>query len=175
MIESFLLKIRRADTPFYRRLKKLALVVRDARLPVPRFLPPLFRLVCLSLRGASRAFPWLLTFFKQEPLFRSRCLTFGKQVLVSRMPFIVGQPKIHVGSDVNFFGKVDIMSGRLFDEPTLILKDRVDIGHLTVFVVNREIIIEEDVNVASGVIFMDSDAHPRERGGAYRRSTAVCG
>jgi acetyltransferase-like isoleucine patch superfamily enzyme len=28
--------------------------------------------------------------------------------------------------------------------------------------VNREIVLEEDVNVASGVRFMDSDAHPRD-------------
>jgi acetyltransferase-like isoleucine patch superfamily enzyme len=28
--------------------------------------------------------------------------------------------------------------------------------------VNKEILIEDDVNVASGVRFMDSDAHPRD-------------
>jgi len=49
-----------------------------------------------------------------------------------------------------------------FDEPRLIFKDRVDIGHDVMFVVNKEIVIEEDVNVASGVRFMDTDAHPRD-------------
>jgi acetyltransferase-like isoleucine patch superfamily enzyme len=78
------------------------------------------------------------------------------------MPFVVGQTRISIGDDVNFFGKVDIFSGRIFDEPTLIIQNRVDIGHNVAFIVNKEIVIEDDVNVASGVTFMDTDSHPRE-------------
>jgi acetyltransferase-like isoleucine patch superfamily enzyme len=78
------------------------------------------------------------------------------------MPYVCGHAKIQIGNDVNFFGKVDIFSGRMFDEPMLIIKDRVDIGHNVIFVVNKEVVIEEDVNVASGARFMDSDAHPRD-------------
>ena len=52
--------------------------------------------------------------------------------------------------------------GRIFDEPKLILKNRVDIGHNMTFVVNKEIVIEDDVNVVSGVQFMDTDAYPRD-------------
>jgi acetyltransferase-like isoleucine patch superfamily enzyme len=78
------------------------------------------------------------------------------------MPWVVGHARIYIGNQVNFFGKVDIMSGGIFDEPRLVLGDRVDIGHNVVFLVNREIVIEDDVNVASGVRFMDSDAHPRD-------------
>ncbi len=55
------------------------------------------------------------------------------------------------------FSAVSVLSN-----PKLILKDRVDIGASVTFVVNREIIIEEDVNVASGVRFMDTDSHPRD-------------
>jgi len=78
------------------------------------------------------------------------------------MPYVVGHARIYIGDQVNFFGKVDIMSGGIFDEPKLVLGDRVDIGHNVVFLVNKEIVIEHDVNVASGVRFMDSDAHPRD-------------
>ena len=162
MIEAFLLKVRRGETPFYRRLKNLAIAIRNLRFPTPGFMLPAIRVGFLTYQGLFRVIERLITFFFREPMFRSRCQTFGKQVLVSRLPFIVGQPKIHIGNQVNFFGKVDIFSGRLFDEPTLILKDRVDIGHGVGFLVNRMIIIEEDVNVASGVHFMDSDAHPRD-------------
>jgi acetyltransferase-like isoleucine patch superfamily enzyme len=162
MIESFLLKVRRGETPFYKRLRNLAIAVRDIRLPTPGIVLPLIRLVFLTYHGMFRITQGFLSFFIREPMFRSRCVTFGKHVRVSRLPFIVGQPKIYVGNNVNFFGKVDIFSGRLFDEPTLILKDRVDIGHGVGFLVNRQITIEEDVNVASGVHFMDSDAHPRD-------------
>lgn len=162
MLGAFLLKIRRGETPFYHFLRETARTVRSSRLPVPRLFFPVLRLVFYLHQGIFRTATFLITFFYREPLFRARCESAGKRLRVSRMPFIVGHTHIHLGDDVNFFGKVDIFSGRMFDEPTLILKDRVDIGHNVVFVVNREIVIEEDVNVASGVRFMDSDAHPRD-------------
>jgi acetyltransferase-like isoleucine patch superfamily enzyme len=70
--------------------------------------------------------------------------------------------KIYIGDNVNFFGKIDIFSGRIFDEPRLVIQNRVDIGHNVTFIVNKEIIIEDDVNIASGARFMDTDAHPRD-------------
>jgi acetyltransferase-like isoleucine patch superfamily enzyme len=48
------------------------------------------------------------------------------------------------------------------DEPKLVFGNRVDIGHNVVFVVSKEIVIEDDVNVASGARFMDTDSHPRD-------------
>jgi acetyltransferase-like isoleucine patch superfamily enzyme len=105
---------------------------------------------------------WALAYFIFEPLFRGRCESVGKRFRCTRMPWVIGQAKIYIGDDVNFFGKVDIYSGAQLDEPKLVLKDRVDLGHNIIFMVNREIVLEEDVNVASGVRFMDSDAHPRD-------------
>lgn len=162
MIRSFLLKIRRSETPFYRALRGAAKTVRTSTLPVPKFFHPVLRGFFYAYVSAQRAGAFLLTYFLREPLFRSRCESVGKRFRLARMPFVVGHARIYIGDDVNFFGKVDIFSGGIFDEPKLILKDRVDIGHAVVFVVNKEIVIEEDVNVASGVRFMDSDAHPRD-------------
>jgi galactoside O-acetyltransferase len=78
------------------------------------------------------------------------------------MPWVMGHSEIRIGDDVNFFGKVDIFSGRVFDHPSLTIGNRVDLGHNVIFIVNKEIVIEDDVNVASGVRFMDTDAHPRD-------------
>jgi acetyltransferase-like isoleucine patch superfamily enzyme len=75
---------------------------------------------------------------------------------------VIGHTHIEIGDDVNFFGKVDIHSGRIFDKPILKLGNRVDIGHNVAFIVNKEIVLEDDVNVATGVRFMDTDAHPRD-------------
>ena len=162
MIEAFLLKIRRGETPFYRRLRNIAKRVRSSNLPLPRFVHPALR-ICFRVRQAVFAAGWwLLGYLYREPLFRSRCVSVGKRFRLSRIPFVVGHTKIYIGDDVNFFGSVSITSGRMFDQPTLIIKDRVDIGHCVSFVVNKEIVIEEDVNVAGGVCFMDSDAHPRD-------------
>jgi acetyltransferase-like isoleucine patch superfamily enzyme len=162
LANAFVLKIKRGETPFYRGLGTLAKRLQTGILPVPRFfnpvLRPLFHLHQAVWRGAYRA----AGYFYIGPVFRSRCASMGRRFQISRMPFVVGHAKICIGNNVNFFGKVDIFSGRMLDEPTLTIGDRVDIGHNVVFVVNREIVIEEDVNVASGVRFMDSDAHPRD-------------
>jgi acetyltransferase-like isoleucine patch superfamily enzyme len=162
MLEKFILNIKRGDTPFYRFLKKIAKGLVSSTLPLPRFLHPLLRLL-FNLQGMiADFFRWGLTYFVREPLFRGRCESIGKRFRLSRLPWVVGHAKIYIGNDVNFFGKVDVMSGRIFDEPRLVIGNRVDIGHNVVFLINKEIVIEDDVNVASGVRFMDSDAHPRD-------------
>lgn len=159
---SFGVKLRRADTPFYRRLKRIANNVRSSSLPVPRLFNPVLRAGYFTYHGIEVFIRWALAYLIFGPLFRGRCESVGKRFRCTRMPWVVGQSKIYIGDDVNFFGQVDIFSGSQIDEPRLILKDRVDIGHNVIFMVNREIMLEEDVNVASGVRFMDSDAHPRE-------------
>lgn len=161
-VDSLALKIRRGETPFFRRLRDLADFARSSALPVPRLLKPVARALFRLHQTLWRASGFVKSYFYVGPLFHARCETVGRHFRVCRMPFVVGVPKIYVGSNVNFFGKVDIFSGRMFDEPRLVLGDRVDIGHNVVFLVNKEIVIEDDVNVASGVRFMDSDAHPKD-------------
>jgi len=159
---SFVVKLRRGDTPFYRRLKLIAHNIRSSNLPLPRFFNPVLRAGFYGFHNLELGIRWALGYFLYEPLFRGRCESVGKRFRCTRMPWVAGHSKIYIGDDVNFFGKVDIFSGSQLDEPRLVLKDRVDIGHNVIFMVNREIVLEEDVNVASGVRFMDSDAHPRD-------------
>jgi acetyltransferase-like isoleucine patch superfamily enzyme len=161
-MNSIMLKIRRGETPFYRRLRSTAGRVRSSTLPLPKFANPLLRFGFAVQQNFLQGLRWALSYFFYQPLFRGRCLTVGTRFHVWRMPFVVGHASISIGNDVNFFGKVDVFSGRQFEEPRLVLGDRVDIGHNVVFLVNKEIVIEDDVNVASGVRFMDSDAHPRD-------------
>jgi acetyltransferase-like isoleucine patch superfamily enzyme len=162
LIEQFILKVKHAETPFYRRLKSVAVNVQTGNLPLPDVARPFFRMLYYLQAGLASAWLRFTVYFFISPVFRGRCTSVGKRLLVTRMPFVVGPTKIHIGDDVRLFGKVDVFSGRIFDNPTLILKDRVDLGANVSFVVNKEIIIEEDVNVASGVRFMDTDSHPRD-------------
>lgn len=161
-MEALLLKIRRGETPFYRRLRDFAKAVLASRLPLPDFVKPLLRLFYTIHQTIKHCFLWSVRFFYFEPLFRGRCVSFGKRVFVSRLPLVSGQTRVYVGDDVNFFGKTSIFSGRIFDAPRLVIGNRVDVGHDVVFVVNKEIIIDDDVNIATGVRFMDTDAHPRD-------------
>jgi len=127
LVDEFLLKTRRGQTPFYRRLKKIASVILSSMLPVPRFMNPLMRALFALHQGLWRAFGFLRAYFYNGPLFRARCESAGAQLRVCRMPFVVGHARIRVGNQVNFFGQVDIMSGGIFAEPRLTMVDRVDI------------------------------------------------
>ncbi len=162
MIDTLVLRIKRGDSPFFSRIRSFARAVLTSNFPVPPLLYPILRLVFDLQAGIAESFRWALSYFVREPLFRARCTSVGKRFRLFRLPYVVGHARIQLGDDVNFFGKVDIVSGRIFDEPKLIIHNRVDIGHNVVFVVNKEIVIEDDVNVASGVRFMDTDAHPRD-------------
>ena len=162
-MSSVMLKIRRGETPFYRWLRDTGRRIESSTLPLPRFLNPCCRFGFNAQHMFMQGLRWTLSYFFYEPLFRGRCIV-GREA-VPRLAHAVrqsGTRSIVIGDDVNFFGKVDIFSGRQCDQPRLVLGNRVDIGHNVVFVVNKEIVIEDDVNVASGVRFMDSDAHPRE-------------
>jgi acetyltransferase-like isoleucine patch superfamily enzyme len=161
-VDSLILKIRRADTPVFKSLKHGLQACLTANLPMPRTAAPLFGALYSTHQLVMAGLRWAATYFYREPLFRGRCAALGKRFTLSKLPYIVGHTRIHIGDDVNFFGKVDIFSGRVFDEPKLVIHNRVDIGHNVLFVVNKEIILEDDVNVASGVRFMDTDAHPKD-------------
>lgn len=162
MIEHLLLKIKRGENSFYRALRSFARKAMRSTLPVPRLFFPVLRLLYHAHFGVLFTVRWLLNYFYREPLFRSRCVSVGEGFHMWLMPDITGHPKIHIGSQVNFYGHVGIASGRIFDEPRLVIGDRVDVGHNVVIVVNREVVIEEGVKIASGCRFMDTDAHPRE-------------
>jgi acetyltransferase-like isoleucine patch superfamily enzyme len=159
---SLLLKIRRAETPFFRGIRNFVRRVHASRFPVPRFLNPLLRAGFVAQQEGIVGLRWLFSYFIREPLFRGRCAAVGKGFRLWRMPLVAGDVQIFIGEGVNFFGQVDILSGNLRDEARLVLGNRVDLGHNVLFVVNQEIVLEDDVNVASGVRFMDTDVDPSD-------------
>jgi acetyltransferase-like isoleucine patch superfamily enzyme len=161
-LDSFVLKIKRRETTFFRVLYAVAKGVETANLPLPRFANPALGALYSLHQAVMSGLRWVATYFYRQPLFRGRCESIGKRFKLCKLPFVVGHTRIYIGNDVKFFGKVDIFSGRIFDEPKLIIHDRVDIGHNVSFTINKEIVIEDDVNVSSGVCFMDTDAHPRD-------------
>jgi acetyltransferase-like isoleucine patch superfamily enzyme len=165
LLGRFILKLKRGDTPFYRVVRDTAKALMRQRLPVPRVVFPFFRLLYSVHFGVIYALRFVLNYFYREPMVRSRCVSIGKQFHLALLPDISGHAQIRIGDNVNFYGKVGVTSGRIFDEPRLTIGNRVDIGHQVGFVVNKEIVIEDDVKIASGVIFMDTDSHPRDTEG----------
>lgn len=162
MIGGLLTRMRQRRSPLFLIMKRMVHGVRSFRLPLPNFLRPLLRAGFYGQHAALTCIRWLLAVLIYEPLFRGRCSAAGKRLRIHRMPFVIGPTSIHIGDDVNFFGKVDIFSGYVCENPKLVIHDRVELGHNISFVVNKLVEIESDVNIAGGVRFMDSDAHPRE-------------
>jgi acetyltransferase-like isoleucine patch superfamily enzyme len=133
-----------------------------SNLPLPGFLKPFYRTLYQAHFLVKYAFRWALNYFYREPAFRSRCTQVGRNLHLWLMPDVSGHTKIYIGNDVNLFGHLGVGSGRIFDNPTLIIKDRADLGHNVFITVNKEVVIEEDVNIADNVRILDTDAHPRD-------------
>jgi len=158
----FLLKLKRAETPFYRFLKRLAQKLQRASLPVPRLLKPCFRFLYELHFLVVDGWRWLRGFFYSQPLFRARCAHVGQGFRMELMPFVYGPVEIHIGDHVSFEGRVDILSGRVLDRPRLVLGDRSGLGHNVVISVSREVVLEAGAWVASDCRITDNDGHPKE-------------
>lgn len=161
MLDTILLRLRRADSPLFRRLRKIISFLLQNTLPAPRVLKPLLRLGYQFHFFVWYTGRYLLNFFYRGPLFKSRCETVGRNLTLYLMPDVSGPVKIHIGDDVELFGHLGVMSGSVYNEPRLVIGNRVDIGHNVVITVNQEVVIEDEVNIASGVRIVDTDAHPR--------------
>src|SRR5581483_9708638 len=114
MIDKLVLNVRRGQTPFYRALRSIATRFLASNLPVPALFYPALRAAFDLQNLLAHGFRWTLTYFYREPLFRARCASVGKRFRLFRLPFVMSHAKIYIGDDVNFFGKVDIFSGRIF-------------------------------------------------------------
>ena len=163
MIDRLILKIKRGESPFFRAIRRAAGNLMRSRLPVPGPLMPLFRVgynLHFTLLFAGR---FLLNYVYREPLFRARCERVGKHFHLWLMPEVRGPVQIHLGDHVNVFGYILIESSDFaVQRPQLIVHDRVDLGHNLIMTINRELVIEEDVRVASGVRFLDTDDYPSD-------------
>lgn len=161
-MSSLLLNVRRGSTPFYRGVRGCVRAVMRFRAPVPRPIKPLVFMVyrtrsaVLSFIKYSRAILWV------TPLFTSRCESVGRGTFVYAMPAVRGHTRIYLGENVHINGKIGIVSGRVFDEPTLRIGSGVVIGHEVRFSVNCEVTVEEGVFIADRVMIADNDGHPKD-------------
>jgi serine acetyltransferase len=136
----WLLRCSVPDTPFVRRVAKLALLAHDA------------------LGHGSNLLAAKLLY---EPMMRARFARVGERVHVTELPFVIGHCRVHVGDDCNL-SKIMIFSGRFLDAPELHIGRGCTIGFLVSFSVNRRIVIGEHTGIASRATISDSDGHPAD-------------
>jgi acetyltransferase-like isoleucine patch superfamily enzyme len=161
-LERFKLKVKRGETPFFRALCAIAKSLLRANVPTPAIVRPLLRLLYEFHFFAIVAFRWVRSVFYWTPLFRSRCASVGRNLRLEAMPYVNGHVELHLGDDVVFGGKVDILSARFLNQPRLIMKDRSAVGANSLISVSREVVIEEDVIISVNCRISDSDGHPRD-------------
>jgi acetyltransferase-like isoleucine patch superfamily enzyme len=159
-IKDFTLKIKRAETPFYARLKRLGQAVLGFQLPIPRLLDPMYRGIVHFLHFKFEVSEKLRVAFFRYPVFRSACASVGKRLRIEIIPSISGNVKIYIGDDVHLSGAVFISAGRVFPDPELRIGNRSFVGHESYFSVAKSIEIGDDVLIAAGCWISDYSAHP---------------
>jgi acetyltransferase-like isoleucine patch superfamily enzyme len=164
LLDRLILWVSRGDSRPARAIKLcIRRVMSPAIFVLPRWLKAPLRAAYEFHYMVVRIWRTLVTVFYRAPLFQARCASFGRgNQLDGSLPFVHGHVQIHVGNGVVFGGNVSILSGRVYDEPKLIIGDRVGIGWNTRIVINQEVIIEDDVWLPYDCRISDSDGHPRE-------------
>lgn len=162
-MNGLILKVKRGETPAYRFLRTVFRFMLRPRAPrLPRFLKPLFRTIYEGYFGLIALFRTARVVLITHPLFQSRCTSVGRNLSIETLPYVTGNLEIHIGDDVTLGGKIMFESGRILDNPRLIIKDRAALGWNVEISVNSEVVIEEDARVAFRCRISDHDGHPRE-------------
>jgi len=160
LLGSFILKIKRAETPFYAHLKRFGKAVLAFQIPVPRALDPLFSFIhlvrILKIETTERITIACIDF----PTLRTRCVSIGKRLQMEALPGITGPVKVYIGDDVRLSGVSSISGGRIFAEPQFRVGNRSFIGSGCMFSVAKSITIGDDVLIAGGCSVSDYSAHP---------------
>src|SRR5262249_52483828 len=121
VMSGFVLKIRRAETPGYALLKKIAVRLLRIHIPVPQFFRPVLRAIYTFHWTILRACRRLYIFAYAEPLFRGRCDRVGAKLFLWALPDVRGHTHIEIGDDVSISGKIGVFSGRTHEYPKLMI------------------------------------------------------
>jgi len=160
VFESFILKIKRAETPIYARLKRVGRAVLTFQIPVPRVFDP----ICLGIRSLA-----MLKYDTEErinvacfafPIFRAMCVSIGERLEMDLLPYVTGPVRVYIGDDVRLSGSLVISGGRVFDECEFRVGNRTFIGSGCAFAVAKSITIGDDVLIAGSCSVSDYSAHP---------------
>jgi serine acetyltransferase len=159
-VDQFVLRVKRAETPFYAKIKRTAQRAQRWRLPLP--MPWIWLIEGIHWTRGAWGLAWmrLCVMLYREPLFRRRCASVGEDLYLELLPCIAGHARITLGDRVVISGSLVIGCSRVCDEPELIIGNNVFLGHQVVLHPNKRIVIEDDVLVAGNCFITDSNEHP---------------
>lgn len=139
-LADFITKIKRGETPFYRMLYAIGKRFRNFEIPYIRGLHDILYQENRFRINTWRSF-WRVVY--HQPLFRSRCVECGKNLYLYHsgqgLPWIEGNLKIHVGSDVNIFDKATFIALTVGENPRLVIGDHTDIAQPITIMIGNEV------------------------------------
>jgi acetyltransferase-like isoleucine patch superfamily enzyme len=107
---------------------------------------------------AREAFEWGRRSVVATPVFLAQCATYGDNISIDRVPYINGNPRIELGSNIRVSGLINIAAPST-GTPTLVIGDGVFIGHGTSFAVASRISIGKYASIAGGCYIADTEGH----------------
>lgn len=117
LLDSYILKIKRAETPFYARLKRIGKMVVTFQLPIPRALDPIFTLILYLKRLNYELDERISVACFRFPAFRSLCVSIGERLRMEQIPGVVGRVKIYIGDGVYLSGRSTITGSPHLSRP----------------------------------------------------------
>lgn len=107
---------------------------------------------------AREAYELVRRSFVATPAFLAQCESHGERIEIDRLPYIQGNPRIQIGSDIRFSGQVGIQGNRQ-RRPLLKLGNGIFIGHGTTFVLADRVEVGDFVSIGGGCYITDTDGH----------------
>ncbi len=169
MIQGFIRKVKRRETPFFENLYRIAKRIRTFELPAPRliFLP-----LWYLHHGVLNGFRWLSRSFYYQPMFRARCEKVGRNLRVDLgVPYLYGDLRIRIGDDCTMSAMSSFVSTSAGKDPVLEIGDKTYLGCRLTISVGSRVTIGSHVLVADNVFIADNPGHPMDA--AKRRVQGV--
>lgn len=154
-------KIKRKETPFYSFLYKMGKMIICWSVPVNKFTKPVIKSIYWLHISIRESWKWVLKSVYYSPLFKSQCSIVGSNLLIEKLPYIVGKGDISIGDNIYLSGKIHIaFNNKINSLPKISIGDNTFIGHNAHFAIAEKIDIGKDCLLASNVLIMDNDGHP---------------
>lgn len=111
---------------------------------------------------AREAMEWARRSLVATPTFLALCDAHGERISVDRLPYMVGLPRLELGSDIRISGQIRILASTT-GEPALRIGSGVFIGHGTTLAVRERIEIGDYCSIGGGCYIADTDGHTHAR------------
>ena len=121
-------------------------------------LKPIYALLFHAHWYAREFKEWFWRSMIATPMFLSRCESYGTDIAVDRVPYLLGGVRIQLGNQIRISGKIDIGSPNT-GEPIFKIGNGVFIGNATQFSIAQRIEIGDYSSIGSCCQIADTEGH----------------